>query len=161
RAAPSEEEIAQAVRRLGDKSFSVREKATQWLLAAGPEVKPALRQALRSSDPEVVRRARAILGRLKQQLPPGTPETIAKLIAECRSGSPDQGTGAYFRLALKGGRWYPVLLDLVADEEDPRSRQQVLRGLGRDLPKMAAWLVAEGRPAEAQELVEAHLAASR
>jgi hypothetical protein len=58
---PSAEEIQQLVRRLGDDSFSVRELADDELRAVGPPAVSALRQALRSPDPEVRRRVRAIL----------------------------------------------------------------------------------------------------
>src|SRR5689334_25285976 len=53
--APSAEEIQQLVRQLGDDSFSVRELADDELRAVGPPAVPALRQALRSPDPEVRR----------------------------------------------------------------------------------------------------------
>jgi hypothetical protein len=52
RSAPTEEEIARAVRQLGDNDFAVREKAVAFLLAAGQAAKPAVRQALKSDDPD-------------------------------------------------------------------------------------------------------------
>jgi HEAT repeat protein len=58
---PSATEINKLVRQLGDDSFSVRELADDALREIGLPALPALRQALRSPDPEVRRRARGIL----------------------------------------------------------------------------------------------------
>src|SRR5262245_41783532 len=52
-----DEQIAESIRALGDDSFEVRESAQLALLHIGAPALPALRQALDSPDPEVVRRA--------------------------------------------------------------------------------------------------------
>src|SRR5262245_57804530 len=58
----SQARIAEAIRQLGDQDFRVRERATQTLWAAGQAAEPALRSAVEEgSDPEIARRARAIL----------------------------------------------------------------------------------------------------
>src|SRR5262245_41491966 len=49
--------LADTVRRLGDKSFTVREKATADLIAAGRSASPFLRIGLKDADLEVARRA--------------------------------------------------------------------------------------------------------
>ena len=51
---PLEEEIQKAIRQLGDDSFHVREKATNFLWSAGRAAEPALRQAQESDDRESV-----------------------------------------------------------------------------------------------------------
>src|SRR5262249_57165752 len=55
------EKVRLLIRQLGDDSFEVREKATQALIAIGEPAVPFLRQAAKSTDPEVVRRAERIL----------------------------------------------------------------------------------------------------
>src|SRR5207244_579141 len=49
--------LAEAVRQLGDNSFSVREKATAELVAAGRNALPSLRSGLKDADLEIARRA--------------------------------------------------------------------------------------------------------
>ena len=52
-AAATEQEIAQAIRQLGDNEFAVREQASQFLWKAGKAAEPALKEALKSTDPEI------------------------------------------------------------------------------------------------------------
>ncbi len=61
------QEIAALIRQLGDQNFEVRQAATERLLER-PDAAPALRKALKSDDPEVARRAAAILeGQARRQ----------------------------------------------------------------------------------------------
>jgi hypothetical protein len=60
----SEAQIQKLIRQLGSDEFKQREQATRELQHR-QEAEPALRQALRSPDAEVVRRARSILATLK------------------------------------------------------------------------------------------------
>src|SRR5262249_35083305 len=78
----TEKEIAEAVRQLGDPRFAVREKASVFLRGAGRAAEAALREALKSEDNEVVRRARAILDQFKWGLFPDTPRPIAELVKQ-------------------------------------------------------------------------------
>src|SRR5262249_51171779 len=52
---------------LGDKAFSVRERAAAELVTLGPKVVPLLRLATQSADPERARRAEARLGQIAQR----------------------------------------------------------------------------------------------
>jgi HEAT repeat protein len=70
--------LARTVRKLGDHSFRVREKATVDLLGAGRAAVPFLRKAINDSDPEIARRARSCL----QSLETGT--YIARSLAAAR-----------------------------------------------------------------------------
>ncbi len=55
------DEIKELVRKLGDDDFEVREKAVKELTTLGKTAIPLLRDAARSNDPEVARRARLCL----------------------------------------------------------------------------------------------------
>jgi hypothetical protein len=55
------DQMKELVRKLGDDNFEVREKAVKELTALGKAAVPLLRDAARSSDPEVARRARLCL----------------------------------------------------------------------------------------------------
>lgn len=70
---PSTEEL---VRKLGDPSYSVREKATAALWASGKAAIPALRKAALDPSPEVARRARGVLGRFEWFDYPDTPPAV-------------------------------------------------------------------------------------
>lgn len=56
-------EVPKRIEQLGDSCFAVREKASDRLLGIGLEALPALEQATRSTDPEVVQRAWRIIDR--------------------------------------------------------------------------------------------------
>jgi hypothetical protein len=76
--------LTDAVRRLGDDTFEVRERASQELLAAGRLALPFLRKALQDPDIEIMWRARSCLERINS---PGlTPQltAAARLLAARR-----------------------------------------------------------------------------
>lgn len=65
---PPPAEVRAPLRRLGHRSFAVREKAQAQLRALGRRAEPALRRAARSSpDLEVRRRAQGLLARLEAE----------------------------------------------------------------------------------------------
>jgi len=80
---PSERAIRQWVRQLGDQDFQVREMATQALIKAGPYAIEAVREAARSSDAEVRRRALEIA----KQIEDGSAKALEALGASVQRGS--------------------------------------------------------------------------
>src|SRR5262249_2947361 len=95
---PTAEQIQKAVKNLGNKNFNVREKATNLLWAAGTDAEPAVRGALTSDDPEVVRRARALLDKFDWGIFPDTPPGIVEQINLFRHGDRDARLQAVSRL---------------------------------------------------------------
>src|SRR5207248_1409590 len=79
--------IRKAIEELGDDSFAVREQASQRLWSAGRAAEPALQAALKSADPEVARRARALLDRFEYGIYPDTPKNIVELVQQFRAGT--------------------------------------------------------------------------
>jgi hypothetical protein len=157
--APTEEEIAKAVRQLGDNNFAVREKATANLLEAGWAAKPALRQALRSDDPEIRRRAADIFEKVKRQIPSGLPKDIADLLRKYHDPERKEREEELLSLLLaKGGIGYLVAVELIDDMEDAESRSWWEKGIVKGAPRYAAHLLAEGKEAEAEKLLERALA---
>ena len=59
--------VAFLVRQLGDESFRTRETATSDLIGLGVIAVPSLRQAVKSTDPEVVRRAEECLRSIEER----------------------------------------------------------------------------------------------
>lgn len=57
-------QIDEKVKALSANDFSVREEATEWLMAAGPAAVPAVKRAVDTTDPEVKSRARQILDQI-------------------------------------------------------------------------------------------------
>src|SRR5262245_2786705 len=159
--APSqgEDDLTRAVRQLGDKDFKVREKATAQLLQAGKAARPALRKALGSDDPEVVRRARAVLDQIQHRIPPGTPKETADLLTQYYAdhGQKDIKSLIISDLRSKGLRGLVALLDLSDDEEDERWRGQIREALTHAAPELVAFLIAEGRVPEAERWLEQRL----
>ena len=84
----TEEEIARKVKDLGDNSFAVREQASKTLWEAGRAAEAALQDAVKSSDPEVVRRSRELLDKFKWGIYPDTPKEVLELIQQYRTGEP-------------------------------------------------------------------------
>src|SRR5712692_2542632 len=67
--------LADTVRRLGDSSFAVREKATTDLITAGRNALPFLRPALKDPDLEIARRAEQCIQAIENG--PGTALALA------------------------------------------------------------------------------------
>lgn len=82
-------EIDQLISQLGAPEFLIREDATNALWEFGLEGESALREALSSSDREVVQRAQSILEKFEFGILPDTPPKIIRLIEEYRRGGLD------------------------------------------------------------------------
>src|SRR5688572_23187217 len=77
---PSDAQIAEAVRDLGADDFRVREKAGDALWSMGDAAVPALKEAAASDDPEVSRRAQAVLDKFAYGIRPDTPKPVMQLL---------------------------------------------------------------------------------
>src|SRR5262245_37768003 len=97
--APTPEAIAQAIRDLGGDRFADREKASRFLWAAGAAAEPALEKAAASPDPEVSRRAKAVLDRFRWGIYPDTPRELVALIDRYRAGTQEAKRDAAGELA--------------------------------------------------------------
>ena len=74
-AKPSKEDIGRWVQQLGDNDFNVREDASRKLWEAGGISEPALREAVKSEDAEVSRRAGELLDKFKWGVYPGSAQS--------------------------------------------------------------------------------------
>lgn len=150
---PTMEEIAAAVARLGDDSFEVRQRATEWLWRAGEVVEPQLRAALKSTDPEIRTRAASVLDKVRYGLRPDTPPEIAALIDQFRHG----GSLPARRQALAGlqakGQW-SIVLTLLRGESDPQQRRQLAEAISADAGKLLRPLLEQGDFDQAEQVLE-------
>ncbi len=78
---PEQENVKTWIRKLGDKSFSVREQAVSELVARGTMILPLLREALKDADLEVSRRAQRCVKRIEQEPANRLPAAAVRLLA--------------------------------------------------------------------------------
>jgi Tfp pilus assembly protein PilF len=156
--APSREEIARKVRELGDDGFVVREEATKFLWQAGRAAEAALKEALKSDDAEVVRRARDILEKFKWGIYPDTPKNIVELIERYRAAA-DPGVKhiAVQDLVKEGKAGYVALQKIAAAEENVETRQTLHQQIAQEAGQVASALLLEGNAAGAEEILEVAL----
>src|SRR5262245_1179991 len=127
---PAAEAIAKAVRDLGADDYHARERATTWLWAAGAAAEPALREALKSADAEVVARARDLLDKIPYGVTPDMPRRFVELITAARSGGDAAWPGVVRDLLDLGPRGLEVarkLIDRLATT--PAAREAMARTL--------------------------------
>ncbi len=148
--------VADSIAKLSDPDAAVRERASAALWSAGKSAEPALRQALGSDDPEVVRRARCILFQFQLGLYPDTPAQILDLVQKYRAGDGAARQVAINGLANQGNRGFRVLLGLRRSERDDRWRGAILRAIGARPHERqgAAMILAEGDAVNAIEVLK-------
>lgn len=157
-APPTKEEIAKAVQQLGDNDFSVRENAMVFLRKAGRAAEPALKEALKSTDVEVIRRAKEVLEDFKWGIYPDTPKNVLELIQRYR-GANDTGTkldaaDQLTRLTTPG---YTALLKIAAAEDNVELRQSLFHRVARGVSHIVADLLVEEQYDQVEELLELSL----
>ncbi len=87
KAPPSKEQVAQWVRELGHDDFDKREEASKRLWEAGRLAQAPLKEALKSDDVEVQRRAQELLDKFKWGIYPDTPAKIVEMIQRYQAGA--------------------------------------------------------------------------
>jgi predicted Zn-dependent protease len=155
---PTKEEIAEWVKGLASDSFQEREKASKALWKAGEAAEPALRQVLKDGDAEAVRRAREILEKFDWGLYPDTPEAVAQLIDEYRSGTAENRPAVVTKLLDHGGPGFTALMKIAAVEKAPEAKALIWQQLAADMPRLAAALLADGQEARLEQVLEQGLA---
>jgi tetratricopeptide (TPR) repeat protein len=152
-APPNSGEIARAIEQLGAAEFEKRETATALLWQAGKAAEEPLRQAVKSTDPEVRTRAEALLARLRLGIRPETPPEVAALIDQFRFG----GTAVVRRQALSElqakGHWQAILT-LIRGEQNPQERSNLATAIATDAGKLVLPLVERGEFEQAEEILE-------
>jgi hypothetical protein len=159
---PDQERVAALVRRLGDDSFQVREKASADLVTLGTSALPFLRRALQDPDLEIRRRAGECLKQIRRgpnlaiagarllQAHPSA-ETCAALLDYLPFAEDDlaeeEVLATLSAMGVPTSRRYPVLTQALADP-DPRRRAAAALVL-------APWGLAEHRVALRRLLTDA------
>ena len=153
--------IAAAIDQLGDQDFAVRVGATQTLWAAGPAAEGALKRAVgEGGDPEVVRRARAILSNIAYGITPDMSDEVIALMSRYRAGDAAAKQQAASALTEHGGAGARVLLKLLAEERDAAMRPVISALIVRDARELAVSLIGDGDAPAAGRLLKAAAAES-
>jgi predicted Zn-dependent protease len=157
---PSQEQITQWVRQLGDDDFSVREAASKKLYEAGQAVEGALLEATGSQDAEVARRAGEIMDKFKWGLYPEAPKEVVDLVTRYRSSTP-QGKHEVIRELLKAGPASArTLLKIVRAEEDPATRSGLFDLIQGELSLKVPELIAGEKYNALEPLIDVLVAAN-
>jgi hypothetical protein len=149
RRSPTEADLAKlraTIKKLGDDSFEVREKASADLIAAGRVAIPLLKEALQSDDLEIARRARDCLARQEA-------DDVALVLAAARLIGAKKPAGAVD--ALLG--YAPFAEEEVVEDEVLAALAAV--GLGKDGKAAEALVKALADKAPARRAAAAFVAA--
>jgi tetratricopeptide (TPR) repeat protein len=154
RVAQTQDDIARAIRQLGDQNFAVREKALMFLWSAGSAAEPALQAALKSGDAEVATRARSILEGFKYGIYPDTPPHIVDLVQQFRAGDSAKKEASVKKLFALGSLGQAVVLKLAAAEDNRSFRTTLFQQIVKETPRISGDLLAEDKLNAVEELLE-------
>src|SRR5262249_31557662 len=104
-------EIEQAIQRLGDPHFRIREEATQRLVDIGKSAVPALVEAGESQDLEVRRRAERIIASIRN-----SPQFWMEGLRDPRPSLRVEAANALGRIGASARRATPLLLESLKDK---------------------------------------------
>ncbi len=149
-AAPSSE-IHAWVRDLSNERFRVRENASREIWNLGEAALPALREALRLSDPESVLRARDLIRKIQLQITPETDPAVTASIERYAKASLTEKTTLFANLRMKGA--WRQMLQLYAAESDPSTREKLLPSIHGIAVKAARERMLQGQAQEAQKFL--------
>ncbi|MBA4715736.1 MAG: tetratricopeptide repeat protein [Verrucomicrobiales bacterium] len=145
-------EILETIKKIGSDNFKIRESATQKLWKFGKSAEPLLRDALKNGGPELRYRGTKILEEFELGLYPDTPEDIAKLINDYRSGVGVKKEAAIIKMAELGKT--ELLMKLIKRENDIGIRKMVAQIVSRNISEQVPSLILENKIDEAGQLLE-------
>src|SRR5439155_466267 len=136
--------IDRAIRGLEDADFKVRERSTDQLWRLGRPAMDAVRQATKSSDPEVAWRARSVWDKFRIGLLPDTPADIAMVLKDYPDADASQKQAIINRLFEMGPKAHATLATIAANEEDATLKQAITHQLAEHVAEVAPSLLARG-----------------
>jgi hypothetical protein len=151
---PSQEAVAALINQLGSPDANVRAQASKSLWAVGRPAEPALREAAASDDPEVSRRAKAVLRDFTYGLYPDAPREIFTLLDSYRKGEFQDKRLAVWGLGGKGISGLRVLMKLREEEQDPNLKQMIVQVLAPREHDVSVLMLADGQEAEVEQVLE-------
>ena len=155
---PPTRPVEDLIRDLGSGVFSTRERAGGQLWQRGREAIPALEKAAAGANPEVARRARAVLDRLDWGDFPDTPPAVLKQIARFRAGTPDEQKAALTDLLKLGGPGRSAAGSILSRNLPADTRDPLVAHLTAHLRREVPLLLFAGKADEAGEWLALHAA---
>jgi Tfp pilus assembly protein PilF len=155
---PTKEQVARWIKELGDDSYATREAASKRLWEAGEAAEAAVFDATKSPDPEVARRARALMNRFKWAIYATTPPHIAELIDRYRAANDDAGKQAAIKALFDAGPAGCATLIKIAAAEDEGVRSRVFQQIVGESSRAVPSLLLENKLDTLQQLLEIALA---
>jgi Tfp pilus assembly protein PilF len=150
----SSESIATLIAGLGDPDPVARDHASKAVWALGRDAEPGLQAAARGPNPEIARRARAILRDFDYGLYPDAPREVFTLLEQYRQGAPQEKRAAIVQLANQGVPGLRVLLKLREDERDPNWKLMISQALNPREHEVSVLMLANGQAAEVERMLE-------
>ncbi len=152
--APTPDEIARAVRQLGDDEYIVREKASDFLWRAGAAAGAALRDATKNADPEVARRAEAVLARFARADFPGTPKPVVELGRRYWAAKQGEKDAVIRQICWHGVDGYSALTRLLQASDDAAVRGRLSKVMADQVVELVPMLLAQGKAREIERILE-------
>jgi tetratricopeptide (TPR) repeat protein len=161
-AAPIKDQIAKWIKQLADADFDIRQKASEQIWNAtdddtAPLIEAALKEAIKSDDTEVVRRASELLDRLQLGINVKTPKKIADLAQSFRGTDDAARQEAIKGLFASGAPGLKVLLRLIDAEKDPAAKESLAQQASTEVLAAIPPLMANGDRASVEELLDLSL----
>jgi hypothetical protein len=141
------EKAKELIRKLGDDSFAVREKAAADLVELGAVALPFLREAAKDKDLEIARRAQECLDKIGERKgdstraaairliavrqPAGAAEVLLNSLPGADEALAREIRSALYAVALRDGKPDPILVKALEDK-DPVRRAAAAAVLGKD-----------------------------
>jgi tetratricopeptide (TPR) repeat protein len=151
---PTPKQIAQWIEQLGDNDFTVRENASKNLWQAGPTAESVLEKAVKSDDPEVVRRARELLDKFHWGIYPDTPADIVALIRAYQSSKGKPRLEVLQKLLDGGDAGLRAVVKIASAEKDANERRALGDLIVNWLPAAFLPAVTEGKYLNFERLLE-------
>ncbi len=96
-------DVALLIHQLGDDAFTTRERAAYRLIVLGPRARPALQEALKADDPEVVSRARECIEQIERGMNTEILAAAVRLLAQLHPAGSTEVLLAYLPSAEVDG----------------------------------------------------------
>jgi len=149
-----EEAVARAVSEIGHAEFAVRQRASEFLVDQGPAVLRWLKRTIDQPDPEVRARVVEVVRSIACGVDGTTPDDVRRLATGFRrEHDPRIRVVVLRKLAEKGAPGVRAVRALALSERDGDVRRDVFMGMGGDVARDVAGLIAAGGLDRAEALL--------
>jgi len=155
----TKDQIAKWLKQLGDPDFDTRQKASDDIWNATdddttPLIEEALKEALKSDDAEIVRRAGEILDRLQLGINAKTPKKIVELVRVARGKDQAARMEAIKGLFDSGAPGREILAKLIDAQKDVAAKQALAKLVWGEASIAIRTRLADGDRAAAEQLLD-------